>query len=193
MGVVAGAAAAGGAHKAWKTAASGSLAIGFAELLGAVILGVAAVTGSSLGSVVRGQPDRTKTSAAPSSSPGAAPSSSPGAGTSAGTAQFEGHTVAAWIVPVLTYARAHGWTGQVTSGYRSYDQQKSIYDSGVRPAAVPGTSNHEETEFPGGAVDVTNASQLSAIIKASPFASLLVWAGSKDPVHFSHPSSNGTY
>jgi hypothetical protein len=109
-----------------------------------------------------------------------------------GLTQFGGKTVAAWIAPILQYARAHGWSGTVTSGYRSYAEQKAIYDSGVRPAAVPGTSNHEMTAFPGGAVDVSNAQQLSSILQRSPYAQQLVWAGSKDPVHFSHPH-NGSY
>jgi len=104
-----------------------------------------------------------------------------------GVTSFQGKPVADWIAPILTYARQHGWQGTVSSGYRTYAQQKAIYDSGVRPAAVPGTSNHEMDAFPGGAVDVSNASQLSSILQKSPYAGVLVWAGAKDPVHFSHP------
>ena len=100
---------------------------------------------------------------------------------------FQGERVADWIKPILQYAKAHGWQGTVTSGYRSYAQQKAIYDSGVRPAAVPGTSNHEGDAFPRGAVDVSDAQQLSQILMHSPYANLLIWAGGKDPVHFSHP------
>ena len=62
----------------------------------------------------------------------------------------------------------------------------------MRPAAVPGTSNHEGTVYPRGAVDVSDASQLSSVLSRSPYASTLVWAGSKDPVHFSHPHG-GSY
>jgi hypothetical protein len=109
-----------------------------------------------------------------------------------GTANFEGHTVAAWIKPALEYARKHGWKGQVNSGFRTYAKQKEIYDSGVRPAARPGTSNHEGADFPRGAVDVTDAEHLSAILRKSPYAKKLQWAGAKDPVHFSHPH-NGSY
>lgn len=109
-----------------------------------------------------------------------------------GLSQFGEHKVAAWIDPILKYAQAHGWKGAVTSGYRSKAEQERIYDSGVRPAAVPGTSNHEGDEFPRGAVDVSEAQRLSEIIKRSPYAGTLVWAGSKDPVHFSHPH-NGSY
>lgn len=109
-----------------------------------------------------------------------------------GVANFEGKQVAAWIAPVLAYARKQGWKGTVNSGYRSLAEQTRIYNSGVRPAAKPGTSNHEGTQFPRGAVDVTDAAQLSAIIAKSKYAHLLQWAGAKDPVHFSHPH-NGSY
>lgn len=109
-----------------------------------------------------------------------------------GVAQYGGKPVAAWIAPILAYARQHGWRGTVTSGYRSLGQQTAIYNSGVRPAAKPGQSNHEMTAFPGGAVDVSDAQQLSAILLRSPYARALVYAGSKDPVHFSHPH-NGSY
>lgn len=109
-----------------------------------------------------------------------------------GTVDFTGKPVAAWIEPVLAYARSKGWKGTVTSGFRSLADQTAIYNSGVRPAAKPGTSNHEFTAFPGGAVDVTNAQQLSQILLGSKYAKLLVYAGAKDPVHFSHPH-NGSY
>lgn len=104
-----------------------------------------------------------------------------------GVAHFEGSTVAGWIAPILSYARKHGWKGKVSSGFRSFAEQKRIYDSGVRPAAVPGTSNHESSDYPRGAVDVTDAAGLSQILMRSPYASKLVWAGKKDPVHFSKP------
>lgn len=109
----------------------------------------------------------------------------------AGTTSYKGVTVADWIAPILTYAAAHGWKGVVNSGYRSFADQKRIYDSGVRPAAVPGTSNHEGDQFPRGAVDVSDAQQLSDVLAKSPYAKALVYAGAKDPVHFSHPHNGG--
>lgn len=109
-----------------------------------------------------------------------------------GIVKFDDKPVAAWIAPILQWATAHGWTGTVSSGYRSFADQKRIYDSGVRPAAVPGTSNHEGDVFPRGAVDVTNAQQLSDVLANSPYRDVLIWAGSKDPVHFSHPHG-GSY
>ncbi len=85
----------------------------------------------------------------------------------------------------MKYAQAHGWHGTVSSGYRSFAEQKQIYDSGVRPAAIPGQSNHEGSEFPRGAVDVTQSQELANILRNSPYAKTLEWAGAQDPVHFS--------
>lgn len=109
-----------------------------------------------------------------------------------GAVNFEGTQVAAWIAPILQYARQHGWKGSLNSGLRSFADQTRIWNSGVRPAARPGTSNHEMTAYPGGAIDVNGAEQLSAILQRSQYKGVLVWAGAKDPVHFSHPH-NGSY
>lgn len=108
-----------------------------------------------------------------------------------GVVNFHGKQVAAWIAPILSYAQAHGWKGTVSSGYRSFAEQQRIYDSGVRPAAVPGTSNHEGKAFPRGAIDATEAQQLARILSTSPYRGALVYAGAKDPVHFSHPHGGG--
>lgn len=109
-----------------------------------------------------------------------------------GVGNFEGQQVAGWIVPYLQYARKHGWKGQITSGFRSFEDQTRIWNSGVRPAARPGTSNHENPNFPGGAVDVSDAAQLDEILRTYPGKRLLKWAGAKDPVHFSYPHG-GSY
>lgn len=109
-----------------------------------------------------------------------------------GVGTFEGMRVANWIIPYLKYGRQHGWKGRVTSGYRTYADQLRIWNSGVRPAARPGTSNHEGANFPRGAVDVEDAATLDRILRAKPGGSRLKWAGAKDPVHFSFPH-NGSY
>jgi hypothetical protein len=120
---------------------------------------------------------------------GASPAALKGA---KGATKFEGRPVAGWIAPILRYARAQGWKGQINSGYRSTAEQRRIYNSGVRPAAKPGTSNHEFTAYPGGAIDVSDAQSLSNILRRSKYRKLLVYAGAKDPVHFSHPHG-GSY
>lgn len=113
-----------------------------------------------------------------------------------GTVMIDGHPVANWIAQEIHWARAHGWKGRINSGYRSDAEQTAIYKSGVRPAAVPKSmggsgSNHEGTVFPYGAIDVSDAPQLAAILRNKPGGSRLVYAGAKDPVHFSHPHGGG--
>jgi hypothetical protein len=140
---------------------------------------------------------RASTSQAPTSQPGAPQTAAYNA-----PARFEAGRalealtalgqVAAWIKPILSYGRAHGWKGSVNSGYRTFADQTRIYNSGVRPAARPGTSNHEGTAFPRGAIDVSDPQSLSKILRRSKYANALVYAGPKDPVHFSHPHG-GSY
>lgn len=119
-----------------------------------------------------------------------------------GLDKFDGRPVAGWIAPILRAARQDGVQFTLSSGWRSDEEQVRIWNSGVRPAAKPkalggGGSNHSEENFPGGAVDVNakdgGAARLAAWLAKHPkYNKLLVYAGSKDPVHFSHPH-NGSY
>lgn len=94
--------------------------------------------------------------------------------------------IASWIVPVLDWASTHGWTGSVTSGYRTYSQQASINASGAYSAPA-GQSNHEGAVYPLGAVDVTNPSQLLQVLKGYNGPHKLIGGvlGAIDPEHFS--------
>jgi hypothetical protein len=94
--------------------------------------------------------------------------------------------IAGWIVPVLDWASQHGWTGSVTSGYRSYSQQSAINASGAFSAPA-GKSNHESTQYPGGAVDVTDPAQLIQVLKGytGPYQLVGGVLGAADPEHFS--------
>ena len=94
--------------------------------------------------------------------------------------------IADWIVPVLQWASSHGWTGTVTSGYRTYYEQAQLNAAGAF-SAVAGHSNHETTVYPGGAVDVTNPSQLIVVLRAYSGPLKLVGGvlGAVDPEHFS--------
>jgi hypothetical protein len=98
----------------------------------------------------------------------------------------QGKPVASWIVPVLDWASQHGWTGSVTSGYRSYSEQASLNAQGVYSAPA-GKSNHESSTYPGGAVDVTDPAQLIQVLKGYTGPQTLVGGvlGSVDPEHFS--------
>ena len=94
--------------------------------------------------------------------------------------------IAGWIAPILDWASQHGWSGSVTSGYRDYQQQAAINASGAFSAPA-GKSNHETTQYPGGAVDVTDPSQLIEVLKGYAGPDKLVGGvlGAADPEHFS--------
>jgi hypothetical protein len=94
--------------------------------------------------------------------------------------------IAGWISPILDWASQHGWSGTVTSGYRDYSQQASINASGAFSAPA-GKSNHETTQYPGGAVDVTDPSQLIQVLNGytGPYKLVGGVLGPADPEHFS--------
>jgi hypothetical protein len=94
--------------------------------------------------------------------------------------------IADWIVPVLQWAYGHGWTGTVTSGYRTFVEQAALNAAGAFSAPA-GSSNHESTAYPGGAVDVTSPSQLIRVLAGYPGLERLVGGvlGPIDPEHFS--------
>jgi hypothetical protein len=94
--------------------------------------------------------------------------------------------IAGWIAPILDWASQHGWSGTVTSGYRDYQQQAAINASGAFSAPA-GKSNHETTQYPGGAVDVTDPAQLIQVLKgyAGPYRLVGGVLGAADPEHFS--------
>jgi hypothetical protein len=94
--------------------------------------------------------------------------------------------IADWIIPILEWAHEHGWTGTVTSGYRTFYEQAQLNAAGAYSAQA-GLSNHETTKYPGGAVDVTNSSQLIAVLRgyAGPVKLVGGVLGPIDPEHFS--------
>ena len=94
--------------------------------------------------------------------------------------------IATWIIPILEWASQHGWTGTVTSGYRTYYEQAQLNAAGAFSAPA-GLSNHETSVYPGGAVDVTSPGQLIAVLRAYSGPVRLVGGvlGAVDPEHFS--------
>ena len=94
--------------------------------------------------------------------------------------------IADWIIPVLAWAAAHGWHGTVTSGFRTFYEQAQLNAAGAFSAPA-GLSNHETTKYPGGAVDVTEPSQLISVLRSYPGPLKLVGGvlGPVDPEHFS--------
>lgn len=107
-----------------------------------------------------------------------------------GLGTLDGHPVSAWIIPILEWARQHGWGGSVTSGFRNPAEQMAAatgYGLQHYGAAGPLGSNHVGIDFPKGAVDVTLAAQLAQILQGYPGKPNLVWGGPVmgDLVHFS--------
>lgn len=102
--------------------------------------------------------------------------------------------IARWIAPQLLAAKKAGWPGEITNGWRSYPHQHWLYyESGFSPVAFPGTSRHEGSRWPLGAIDVPDPTVLVAALAAAwkgPYT--LKHAGVVDPPHFSWPSQ-GSY
>jgi hypothetical protein len=118
------------------------------------------------------------------------------AGDGDGVTLFEGVQVADWIVPHLRWARRHGWTGAVNSGYRTCEHQKqeaAAYAARIGKTVAqvyphgPCASNHVGAKYPRGAVDVGRAAELDRVLRNSPHQPKLVWGGPVigDEVHFS--------
>jgi hypothetical protein len=103
-----------------------------------------------------------------------------------GLTTFDGHPVCKWIAEELEWARKHGWSGQLESGHRSYQQQVQACANTTGPCAEPGTSNHEDTHFPGCAADVTEPEELDRVL-TKKIGRRLHWTGKSigDDVHFS--------
>lgn len=103
-----------------------------------------------------------------------------------GVTTFDGKPCARWIAQELKWARKHGWTGSLTSGYRSKAEQERVCATGVKPCAKPGTSNHEGKAYPKGAADVSQAAQLDQVLSRKR-GRRLKWTGRSigDDVHFS--------
>lgn len=81
-----------------------------------------------------------------------------------GLTTFDGIPVCKWVAEELEWARKHGWTGSLTSGWRSKQHQKEVCATGVQPCAKPGTSNHEGKRYPKCAADVSEPEQLDKVL-----------------------------
>lgn len=107
---------------------------------------------------------------------------------------MDGKQVCGWIATELRAARRNGWGGRVVSGHRSVAEQRQACIgvcgnpngcSGPGGAcAKPGESNHQGTDWPGCAVDVSDPEGLA---RALPRGSRLKWTGRTigDTPHFS--------
>lgn len=99
--------------------------------------------------------------------------------------RFDGKPVAAWMAPALAYARAHGWKGTVTSGFRTPDQQMAAARSfGLQHYGPAGPLGSNHVFGHSGAVDVSDPDGLERALRGyrgrKPIRRM-----SDDPVHFS--------
>jgi hypothetical protein len=108
-----------------------------------------------------------------------------------GVAWYDGKQVAAWMVPYLDWARAHGWRGHLVSGWRDpVYSQRLCYAMCGRPSC-PGrcaglSSNHVGSVKPRGAVDVSDYGTFASLMRRCPYSPRIFNAlGARDPVHFS--------
>jgi len=166
----------------------GSTAAANAGAIGATLNGTGATaTGTSAStSFASALAQAQGTSLSAGAAAGATTGVAPGAVVPEASWNPEQKPIAGWIAPILDWASQHGWTGSVTSGYRDYSQQAAINASGAFSAPA-GKSNHETTQYPGGAVDVTNPSQLIQVLRGytGPYKLVGGVLGSVDPEHFS--------
>lgn len=170
------------------SAVGGAVAAALKQLKAPVVNGagpVAGATRAALAKAVTGANAYLRGHAPASSAGSGGPTSTAGLPTGGGFSpsqlgSFDGKQVADWIIPELEWARAHGWGGTVTSGWRSPTEVVH----GVFATAPQGQSEHQYDIYPGGAVDVSDYQQFAQIIRGYPGKDKLIQLGI-DPLHFS--------
>lgn len=110
---------------------------------------------------------------------------------SSGVAHFDGRPVAAWLVPYLEWAREHGWTGTLVSGWRDPEHSEELCERMCGAPSCPGrcagkASNHSGSVKPNGALDVSDFARFGQLMQRCPHEPRIFNAlGRQDPVHFS--------
>ena len=108
-----------------------------------------------------------------------------------GVDSFDGEPVAAWMKPYLVWARDHGWTGTLNSGWRDPVHSERLCFDICNAPRCPGrcagrTSNHSGHIKPAGSIDVSNPAQFGELMKKCPYEPKLInRLGAKDPWHYS--------
>ncbi len=108
-----------------------------------------------------------------------------------GVATFDGRPVAAWMKPYLEWARANGWPGTLTSGFRDPAYSEKLCISMCGAPSCPGrcagrSSNHSGSSNPSGAIDVSHYDTFGQLMRRCPYSPPIFNAlGARDPVHFS--------
>lgn len=98
----------------------------------------------------------------------------PAATNQTGTGIIDGKRVAKWIIPQVKWARAHGWKGKVTSGYRTPLYSQSLCFGICDAPSCNGTcaglsSNHSGSKSPEGAIDVSDPAEFTAALSDCPY------------------------
>jgi hypothetical protein len=156
--------------------------LGFGIIVLAALLLNAGIKGRTLGEVLRGEIGRgfafadiklptIATLAAGTSGTGGTGGTDSGdglggieGGGGVGTAKFDGKVVAAVAIPYLEFARAHGWNGTVTSGYRTPEYSEALCRQMCGAPSCPGrcagrSSNHSGLTSTRFAIDVSAGSE----------------------------------
>jgi hypothetical protein len=108
----------------------------------------------------------------------------------AGVTTFDDKPVAAWMVPYLDWARAHGWQGHLNSGYRTPEYSEHLCMGMCGAVRCPGkcagrTSNHSQRTSPRGALDVTDYVHFGELMKRCPHSPPIFNNLPADRLHFS--------
>lgn len=122
---------------------------------------------NSAGGALTTPPSSTPDTPGTQGSPGGLP------GVQVGTTIIDGKPVANWIAQEVLWARhTGGWTGQITSGVRTVEEQRQacIHVCGnpngcPGRCAHPGDSNHQGIAYPEGAIDVGSAAQAVSLVR----------------------------
>lgn len=113
------------------------------------------------------------------------------ASSATGVTRYDGVPVAAWMVPYLQWARAHGWRGRLVSGWRDPNYSRALCMRMCGRPSCPGrcaglNSNHVGAKKPHGAVDVSDYTVFGKLMQRCPLEPKLInRLGVRDPVHFS--------
>lgn len=112
--------------------------------------------------------------------------------TGSGIGRYDGRPVAAWMIPHLEFARRHGWSGVLVSGWRDprYSEQLCYAMCGAPrcPGRCAGSSsNHSGSVAPRGAIDVSDYYTFGRLMARddAPTPRIFNALGAQDPVHFS--------
>lgn len=108
-----------------------------------------------------------------------------------GVGTYDGKPVANWLIPYLDWARKHGWSGQLVSGWRDPVYSEHLCYEICGAPSCPGrcagrASNHSGSDKPRGAVDVSDYATFGSLMRTCPHEPRIFNAlGAQDPVHFS--------